>query len=89
MYTMTIGRALSLFTFTVNKLLDEYRMARKMLMAEVSGGLVRGRQRLARMDGVKVVLGNRGMTVEATKDRKESRAIVHMNLIEFHSAISA
>ena len=34
------------------------------------------------MDGVKVALGNRGMTVEAAqqrlKDRKEYRALVHM-----------
>ena len=34
------------------------------------------------MDGVKVALGNRGMTVEAarqcSKDRKEWRALVHM-----------
>ena len=45
--------------------MDEYRMARRVLMAEVSGGLVRGRPRLDWMDGVKVALGNRGMTVEA------------------------
>ena len=34
------------------------------------------------MDGVKVALGNRGMTVEAerqcAKDRKNWRALVHM-----------
>ena len=57
-------------------------MARMVLMAEVSGGRVRGRQRLGWMDGVKVALGNRGMTVEAAqqcaKDRKEWRALVHM-----------
>ena len=51
-------------------------------MAEVSGGWVRGRLRLGWMDGVKVALGNRGMTVEAAqrcaKDRKEWRALVHM-----------
>ena len=40
--------------------MDEYRMARRVLMAEVSGGLVRGRPRLGWMDGVKVALGNRG-----------------------------
>ena len=55
--------------------MDEYRMARRVLMAEVSGGQVRGRLRLGWMDGVKVALGNRGMTVEAAgqcmKDRKE------------------
>ena len=54
-------------------------MARKVLMAEVSGGWVRGRPRLGWMDGVKVALGNRGMTVEATrkcaKDRKAWRAL--------------
>ena len=50
-------------------------MARMVLMAEVRGGRVRGRPRLGRMDGVRVALGNRGMTAEAarqcTKDRKE------------------
>ena len=47
--------------------MDEYRMARRVLMAEVSGGRERGRQRLGWMDGVKVALGNRGMTVEAAR----------------------
>ena len=50
--------------------MDEYRMA--VLMSEVSGVRV---PRLGWMDGVKVVLGNRVMTVEAVrqcaKDRKE------------------
>ena len=41
-------------------------------MAEVSGGRVRGRPRLGWMDGVKVALGNRGMTVEAARKRVES-----------------
>ena len=45
--------------------------------AEVSGGRVRGRPRLGSMDGVKVALGNRGMTVEAARysaeDRKERK----------------
>ena len=45
--------------------MDEYRITRRMLMEEVSRGLVRGRQRLGWMDGVMVALGNRGMTVEA------------------------
>ena len=57
-------------------------MARRLLMAEVSGGQVRGRPRLSRMGGVKVALGNREMTVDAVrqcaKDRKECRALVHM-----------
>ena len=43
--------------------MDEYRMARSLLMAEVSVGRVRGRPRLGWMDGVKVAFGNRGMTV--------------------------
>ena len=46
---------------------DEYHMARRVLMTEVSGGRVRGRPRLGWMDGVKVVLGNRRMTVEAAR----------------------
>ena len=57
--------------------MDEYRMARRELMARVSGGRVRGRPRLGWMDGVMVALGNRGMTVEV-KDQKEWRALVHM-----------
>ena len=40
-------------------------MARRVLMAEVSGGRVRGKPRLGRMDDVKVASGNRGITVEA------------------------
>ena len=47
--------------------MDEYPMARRTLMAEVSGGWVRGRPRLGWMDGAKVALGNRGMTAEAAK----------------------
>ena len=63
--------------------MNEYRMAIRVLMAEVSGGRIRGRPRLGWMNGVKVSLGNRGMThVEAArqcgKDRNEWRALVHM-----------
>ena len=62
--------------------MDEYRITRRVLMAEVSEGRVRRRPRLGWMDGVKVALGNRGMTVEAArqcaKDRKEWRALVHV-----------
>ena len=47
--------------------MDDYRMARRMLMAEVSGGRVRGRPRLGWMDGVEVALGNRGKMVEAAR----------------------
>ena len=61
--------------------MDEYRIARRVLMSEASLGRVRGRPRLGWMDGVKVALGNREMTVEAArqcaKDRKEWRALVH------------
>ena len=60
--------------------MDEYRMGRRVLMAEVSGGWVRGRPRLGWMDGVNnSALGNREMTAEAARqDRKEWRALVHM-----------
>ena len=61
-------------------------MARRVLMAEVSGGWVRGRPRLGRMDGVKVASGNREMTVEAarqcTRDRKKWRVLVHTYVTE-------
>ena len=62
--------------------MDEHRMARRVLMDEVSGGRVRGRPRLGWLDGVKLALGIKGMTLEAarqwSKDRKEWRALVHM-----------
>ena len=62
--------------------MDEYRMVRRVLMAEVSGGRVRERPRLGWMDGVKMVSGNIGMTVKIArqwaKDQKEWRALAHM-----------
>ena len=62
--------------------MDEYRMARWVLMADVSGGRVRGRPRLGWMDVVNVPLGNRGMTVEAARQcakyRKEWRVLVYI-----------
>ena len=60
--------------------MDEYRMARRVMVAEVSRGQVRGRPGLGLMDGVKVALGNSGTTVEAArrKGRKEWRALAHM-----------
>ena len=71
--------------------MDEYRIPRRVMMAEVSGGRVRGRPRLGCMDGVKVALGNRGKTVEAarqcTKYWKGWEALVHMKLSEFQVAI--
>ena len=66
-------------------------MTRRVLMAEISGGRERGRPRLGWIDGLKVALGYRGMTVEAArqcaKDRKEWRTLLHMQLIEIHAAI--
>ena len=54
-------------------------MARRV---EVVGGLVRGNERLGWMDGVKVALGPRGMTLEITrqfvKDVKKWRALLHV-----------
>ena len=41
--------------------IDEYRMARRLLMAEVSGVQIGGRMRLGWMDGVKVAFVNREM----------------------------
>ena len=39
-----------------------------MLMADLSGGQgIRGRQRLVLMNGVKMALGSRDMTVEAVR----------------------
>ena len=52
--------------------MDEYRMARKVLMGKVSGGWVRGGPRLGCMDGVKVAMGNRGMTVEAARPLRKA-----------------
>ena len=64
--------------------MDEYRIARRVLMAEVTGRLVRGRPRLGWMDGVNVTLDNGGVAVEDVrqyaKGRKEWRALVHMYL---------
>ena len=59
--------------------MDEYRMARGVLMEEVSGGRVWGRPRLGWMIDVKVALGSKGMNLEAgrqcAKDRKEWRSL--------------
>ena len=53
--------------------MDDYRISRRVLMAEVSGGQVRWRPRLSWMDGVKVALGNRGMIVEAAQQWRLER----------------
>ena len=57
-------------------------MAKRVLMAEVSGGRVRDRTRLGWMDGVKVELGNRAVTAGAARQRAKAReewtSLVHM-----------
>ena len=54
-------------------------MARRVMMAEVRRERVRWTPRLGWMDGVKMTLGNSGMTVEAARQcAKEWRALVHM-----------
>ena len=52
--------------------MDENHMARRVSMAEVSGGRVRGRLRLGWMDGVKVALGNRNDGGGCVSIRKRS-----------------
>ena len=49
--------------------MDEYSIARRVLMAEFSGELVRGRPKLGWMDGVNCEggLGQKKMTVEAAR----------------------
>ena len=62
--------------------IDEYHMARRVLMTEASGWRVRGRPSLGWVDGMKMLFGTIGMSVEAArqyaKDRNEWRALVHM-----------
>ena len=48
-------------------------MARRVLMAEVIARRIRGTPSLGWMDGVKVALGNRGMTVEAERQFSKER----------------
>ena len=60
-----------------------------MLITEVSAVRVLGIPRLDWMDGVNVSLCSSWMTVVAARQcangRKEWRALVHMQLVEFHS----
>ena len=71
--------------------MDESRLARRGMMAEVNGGRVRGRPRFGWTEGVKVALGNRGMTADAARqyarDRIEWRALVRMQMIVFYMAM--
>ena len=54
------------------EIMDDYRIAWRVFMAEISGGRVRGRPRLGWMDGIKVALGNKEMTVEAARKTGKS-----------------
>ena len=54
---------------------DEYRMAKKVFMAHVSGGRVRRRPRLGSMDGVKVVFGSREMSIKAARECTKDRNV--------------
>ena len=53
--------------------MDEYRMARRVLMASVSGERVPGRPRLGWMNGVRVALCNRRKTVEVARQCAKDR----------------
>ena len=55
--------------------MDEDRMARRVLIVEISVVRVQGRPRIGWMDGVKVALGSRGIAAEASHCW---RALVHM-----------
>ena len=48
-------------------MMDEDRMVRRVLMEEVNGMWVHGRQKLGWMDGVKLALSSRWMTVEVAR----------------------
>ena len=63
--------------------MDEYRMARRVLMALGSKWRAGARETEVRLDGWCVgALGNTGMTVEddrqCPKDRKQLRVLVHL-----------
>ena len=58
--------------------MDEYHMARIVLMVEVSGGKVRGRPRSGWMDGVNVAFGNRNDGGLCVTRSEEWKALVHM-----------
>ena len=62
--------------------IDDYRMARKVLMAEVSGGRVRSETEV-RLDGwceggVRQQRNDGEAARQCAKDRKAWRALVHM-----------
>ena len=55
------------------KLMDDYRMASRVLMEDASGG--RAGRGLGWMDGLKMALGSRGMTVEAGQQTDNAQKI--------------
>ena len=61
------------------EIMDEYRMARRMLILEVSGGQVPSRPRLGWIDGVKVELSSRGMAAEGWRQRDGGRGSAAMS----------
>ena len=63
-------------------------MTRSVLMAEVSGGRVRGRPRLGWMDGAKVALGNKGMAVEAARQCAKDKQTNNNDLLEKDGGIN-
>ena len=73
--------------------MNKQLMASRVFTAEVSGKQVRGRPRLCWMDCVSVALGSEVMIIETarqcTNDAKESRALVHLLMIEFYTAFFA
>ena len=74
--------------------MGEYRLARSVLMAEVSGGRVRRRPTLRLDTCSEVGFGQQrndggGCALQCSKDRKEWRALVQMYMIEYDAAASA
>ena len=59
------------------------------IMAEVSGGRVRGRRGICWMDGLKVATGNGGMTVESVRQCEPWKSPGTYEVNEFHEAIFA
>ena len=57
---------------------NEYRMTRRVVMAEVSGGRVRGTPWLCWMDGVKVAFGQQRDDGGGCASKEGWRALVHM-----------
>ena len=74
--------------FGYMKRMDVYRMAKRVLLADVSGGQVRSRPRLGWIDGVNVAMISSGMAMEAArqcgKDKKEWSALALMSMIKMY-----